>query len=42
MAYLKSQECDYGQGFFFARPLSAGAVDAFLRTTDPVELNAIT
>jgi diguanylate cyclase (GGDEF)-like protein len=31
LALLKDQECDTGQGFLFARPLSADAMETFLR-----------
>jgi len=33
--HLQREHCDYGQGFLFARPLDADAVDAFLRTETP-------
>ena len=29
-SHLQAEECDSGQGFIFARPLAAGAVEDFL------------
>jgi EAL domain-containing protein (putative c-di-GMP-specific phosphodiesterase class I) len=34
LSMIKSQECDNGQGFLFARPLSAQDADAFFRKWD--------
>ena len=31
LALLRGQDCDHGQGFLFAKPLSAAEADAFLR-----------
>jgi len=33
---LAAAGCDYGQGYLFSRPRSAGAVEAFLKTGCPV------
>ena len=34
LSVLRSEQCDSGQGFLFARPLDADAVETFLRTWD--------
>ncbi len=38
---LQREQCDQGQGFLFARPLAAGAVEEFLASASPADTPAL-
>jgi len=40
LSALRDEECDSGQGFLFARPLDAAAVEAFLLQSRPTSAQA--
>ena len=35
VAYLKALDCDFGQGYFFSKPLNSEGADDLLRKTAP-------
>ena len=39
---LQREQCDHGQGFLFARPLSADAVEQFLGPATPMQSRTLT
>jgi EAL domain-containing protein (putative c-di-GMP-specific phosphodiesterase class I) len=38
---LQRESCDQGQGFLFARPLTADAIEAFLDPAGPIETHSV-
>ena len=35
LALLKQLKCEYGQGYFFSKPLDAAAAEALIASTPP-------
>lgn len=41
LSLLQAEHCDSGQGFLFARPMSAAAAEEFLQTWDGADASAV-
>ena len=41
LEHLQREECDLGQGFLFARPLEAAAIEEFLAKVEPIRATAL-